>query len=152
MFTPLNFPKADLRLSRKEDIVYVWDEFRKRKIQLTPEEWVRQHVLHYLKKERSYPENLIVSEYGIKVNKMIRRCDGVVFDRNGKPIMIIECKAPELKLNENVFHQIAQYNFELNVNWLVLTNGIDTITAYINSSSKSIDFVAEIPKFEELIS
>lgn len=152
MLTPLNYPKANLSLSRKDEVIYVWDEFRKKKLKLTPEEWVRQHVLHYLVDHKNIPLSLIAAEYGIEVNQLTRRCDGVVFDRSGKPIMIIECKAPEVKITEHTLHQIAQYNFTLEVQWLVLTNGLDTVVAFINTESKSIDYVREIPSFDELLS
>lgn len=151
MLTPLNYPKANLNLTRKDEVIYVWDEFRKKKLKLTPEEWVRQHVLHYLVDHKNIPLTLIAAEYGIEVNQLSRRCDGVVFDRSGKPIMIIECKAPEVKISEFTLHQIAQYNFTLKVQWLVLTNGIDTVVAFINSESKSIDYVREIPSYDELL-
>lgn len=151
MMQPLNFPPAPLKLTRRNGKVMVWDIFRKRKIQLTPEEWVRQHVLHYLVSLKAVPQSLIASEYGISVNDMVRRCDGVVFNRDGSPAMIVECKAPDIKLTENVFHQIAQYNFKLKVQWLMMTNGIDTITAYINYEENKIDYVAEIPDFSEIV-
>src|SRR5690554_3893707 len=106
MLTPLNFPKTPLKLSRKGEEIYVWDIFRKKKLMLTPEEWVRQHVLHFLIQHKAVPEPLIAAEYAIEVNKMTRRCDGVVFDRTGKAVAIIECKAPKIKLTETVLHQI----------------------------------------------
>lgn len=151
MFTPLNFPKTALNLSKKEGKVYVWDDFRKKKLLLTPEEWVRQHVLHYLVDYKNVPLSLIVSEYAIEVNKMKRRCDGVVFDKTAKPIMIIECKAPEVKLTEKVLHQIAQYNFKLQVKWLVCTNGIETIVAEIDKENACISYVKTIPLYSEMI-
>lgn len=147
----LNYPRAELRISRKGDGFLVWDIFRRRKIKLTPEEWVRQHVLHYLVSVKGYPSSLIASEYGIKVNDLLRRCDGVIFNREGQPQLIIECKAPDVRLTESVFHQIAQYNFELRVNWLVMTNGLDTIVAFIDSEQKRIDYAREIPSFKELL-
>lgn len=150
MLTPLNFPKANLKLSRKDGVIYVWDIFRRKKLQLTPEEWVRQHILHYLIDHKNFPVNLLAAEYGIRVNQMTRRCDGVVFDRQGKPVMIIECKAPEVKINEQTLHQIAQYNFTLKVNWLVLSNGLETVTAFINSETKSVEYLKEIPFFDDL--
>src|SRR5690554_1836171 len=118
MLTPLYFPKTKLKLTRKNEQVYVWCDFRKKILLLTPEEWVRQHVLHFLVEHKSVPLPLIASEYKIEVNQLTRRCDGVVFGSNGKPIGVVECKAPEIKLTENVFHQIAQYNHKLMVEWL----------------------------------
>lgn len=150
MMQPLNYPPAPLKLTRNDGKLFVWDEFRKRKVLLTPEEWVRQHVLHYLISSKGYPSGLIASEHGIKVNQMVRRCDGVVFDKQGTPLLLLECKAPGVKLTEKIVHQVAQYNFELKVNWLVMTNGLDTIVAFVNSEKQRIDFVPEIPTFQEM--
>ncbi|MGM0478729.1 MAG: type I restriction enzyme HsdR N-terminal domain-containing protein [Bacteroidota bacterium] len=150
MLTPLHFPKADLKLFKKEGQLFVWDIFRKKRLKLTPEEWVRQHALHYLVQECGVPQTLIAAEYGIRVNDMERRCDGVVFDRSGKPIAIIECKAPAVKLEESTLHQIAQYNFSLGVKWLILTNGLNTITAFINAQDKRIDYIKSIPTYEKM--
>ncbi|WP_107039124.1 type I restriction enzyme HsdR N-terminal domain-containing protein [Brumimicrobium mesophilum] len=151
MLTPLNFPKTPLKLSKKGDEIYVWDIFRKKKLLLTPEEWVRQHVLHFLINEKEVPATLIAAEYPIEVNKMVRRCDGVLFNREGKPIAIVECKAPKINLTEAVLHQIAQYNFRLRVNWLILTNGLQTIVAFVDQSSGAIQYFEEIPFYGEMI-
>lgn len=149
MFTPLNFPKIDLKLSRNGEEIYVWDIFRKRKLLLTPEEWVRQHILHFLVNEKQVPATLISSEHSLKINHLERRCDGVVFNRQGKPVMLIECKQPEVAINEEVFHQIAQYNFKLKVNWLVMTNGLQTVIAFVNQENGEIAYRQEIPSFAE---
>lgn len=151
MLTPLNFPKTPLKLSRKGEEIYVWDIFRKKKLMLTPEEWVRQHVLHFLIHHKAVPEPLIAAEYAIEVNKMTRRCDGVVFDRTGKAVAIIECKAPKIKLTETVLHQIAQYNFKLRVNWLILTNGLQTVVAFVDQATGDIAYFEEIPPYQEMV-
>ncbi|PWH86596.1 type I restriction enzyme HsdR N-terminal domain-containing protein [Brumimicrobium oceani] len=150
MLTPLNFPKTALKLSKKGEEIYVWDVFRKKKLLLTPEEWVRQHILHFLVEHKEVPLPLIAAEYPIEVNKMVRRCDGVIFNREGKAIAIIECKAPKIKLNEAVLHQIAQYNFKLRVQWLILTNGLQTITAFVDQKSGAIQYFEEIPSYQEM--
>jgi hypothetical protein len=150
MLTPLNFPKIDIKLTKKNDGLYVWDIFRNKRLLVTPEEWVRQHVLHFLVSHKSVPKSLIASEFSINVNKLSRRCDGVVFSREGNPLAIIECKAPSVKLTAKVFHQVAQYNFNLKVNWLILTNGLTTVVAFINLEDKSMDFIDEIPYYEQL--
>ncbi len=150
MFTPLNYPKTQLKLTKMGGEIYVWCVFRKKKLLLTPEEWVRQHVLHFLVEQKSVPQSLIAAEYGIEVNKMVRRCDGIIFNRNGAPLVLIECKAPEVKLSEAVFHQIAQYNFKLQVQWLVMTNGLQTIVAKVNKDTGGILYSEEIPSYEEM--
>lgn len=151
MLTPLNLPKANLKLTRRNDTLYVFDIFRKKELILTPEEWVRQHFLHFLVTEKKTPLGLISSEHALTINGLKRRCDAVVFNKMGKPILIVECKAPSIKLSEKTLHQIAQYNFKLKVNWLVLTNGIQTITCHINHSNKQINYSEEVPFFEEMI-
>ena len=150
MLTPLNLPKAKLKLTRRNDDLYVFDIFRKKELLLTPEEWVRQHFLHFLVQEKHTPLGLISSEHALTINGLQRRCDAVVFNKKGKPIVIVECKAPSVKLSEKTLHQVAQYNFKLNVNWLILTNGIQTITCHINHSSKKLDYLEEVPSFNEI--
>lgn len=151
MITPLNFPKTTLKLTKKGEDVFVWCDFRKKKLLLTPEEWVRQHVLHYLVEHKNVPMPLIASEYAIEVNQLTRRCDGVVFGKEGQPIAIIECKATDVKLTEAVFHQIAQYNFKLQVEWLIMTNGLQTIVANVNQTTGEIKFVEEIPDYKTIL-
>ncbi len=111
---------------------------------LTPEEWVRQHTIHFLIHELKVPKGKIASELTISVNKLTRRCDLVVFDEHGKPHLIIECKAPEIELTENVFYQIAQYNRELKTTFLMLTNGLRHIYCRIDQSNGEITFVENL--------
>jgi len=124
MIVPLNLPKAKLRLKRKENQVYVWCVIRKMDLLCTPEEWVRQHVIHFLMEVKQVPKGLIASEYVVEYNGLKKRADIVVFDRNHSPILIVECKAPEIPINEKVLQQIATYNAKLNVPFLFLTNGL----------------------------
>lgn len=151
MFEPLNLPKAELKITKKEEQYFVWDIFRKKSLKLTPEEWVRQHFFHYLMNQKGVPLPLISSEYSIKVNELSRRCDGVIFDRSGQALAIIECKAPSIKLNQETLYQIAQYNFKLRVKWLILTNGIQTITCLINHEESKLNYLEEVPNYEVLL-
>lgn len=156
MFTPLNLPKATLKLIRKKKgdasgTVFVFDVFRRKELLLTPEEWVRQHFLHYLVNYKQVPMGLIASEYGIKVNQLSRRCDGVVFSKEGNPLAIIECKAPEVNLSEDTLYQIAQYNFKLRVNWLFLTNGIQTIVCFVDNEKKKLIYSEDVPNYRDLL-
>lgn len=150
MFTPLNYPKTSLKLTQKGEQIYVWCVFRKKKLLLTPEEWVRQHVLHFLVEHKAVPLSLIAAEYGIEVNKLSRRCDGVVFNREGIAVAIIECKAPEVRLTPDIFHQIAQYNFKLRVEWLIMTNGLQTIVAKVNQKTGELSYSEEVPEYGSL--
>ncbi len=151
MFTPLNLPKAPLKLFKKNNQVFVLDAFRNKEILLTPEEWVRQHFLHYITLHKNIPKGLIISEHGLTINEMTRRCDAVVFTKNRIPLAIIECKAPEVKLSEKTMHQIAQYNFALHVNWLILTNGIETVVCFVNAKEKKLSYLEELPNYEKMI-
>lgn len=150
MIQPLNLPKAHLKLSRNEGVVFVWCEIRNKKLKLTPEEWVRQHVIHYLITFKNVPKGVIASEQTIQVNGLTRRCDLVVYNSHGKPILLIECKAADVALNEKVLHQIAQYNFNLNVDYLLLTNGIEQYNCFINRSKNTIDYLENLPNWNEL--
>jgi hypothetical protein len=150
MFSPLSFPKADLKITKKESVFYVWCIVRKKKLVLTPEEWVRQHVIHFLINEKNVPLGLIASEFLISVNGLSRRCDLVVFDINKRPLLIVECKSVEIEINEKVLHQIAQYNFKLNTSYLFLTNGLTNVTCKINKVNKNISYFRDLPNFKEL--
>ena len=150
MFSPLSFPKADLNISKKEGAYFVWCIIRKKKLVLTPEEWVRQHVIHFLINEKKVPVGLIASEFLISVNGLSRRCDIVVFDINKRPLLIVECKSVEVEINEKVLHQIAQYNFKLNTSNLFLTNGRTSVACKINNLENNISYFKELPNFNEL--
>ncbi|MDB0011554.1 type I restriction enzyme HsdR N-terminal domain-containing protein [Crocinitomicaceae bacterium] len=150
MFSPLSFPKADLKLSKKGEHISVWCIIRKKQLKLTPEEWVRQHVIHYLINEKFYPIGLIASEFSIEINGLVRRCDIVVFDKEKTPILIVECKATDEEINEKVLHQIAQYNFKLNTSFLFLTNGVMKVTCKINRSEQTLSYLKELPNFKDL--
>ncbi len=150
MFPALNLPKAELSISKKGEKYYVFDTWRKKQLLLTPEEWVRQHLLHFLVTEKKYPSGLIASEQGITVNKLSRRCDAVVYGKNGSPVMIIECKAPHIPIEENTFQQIAQYNSKLQVDYLLVSNGITHIIAKIDRENNRINYLTDFPEFIQL--
>lgn len=120
----LNLPVAPLKLSRLNGSIYVFCIIRKKKLLLTPEEWVRQHCIHYLIKQKGISLSKITSELSIAVQGQQRRCDVVVFDNELKAEILVECKAPEITLNEKVVDQIIQYNSILNVKKLWITNGL----------------------------
>ena len=145
MYPALNLPKANLNL--KDNLI--WDVLRKKYVRHTPEEWVRQHYIHYLITDLNYPLSLMASEKLVKYNKMSKRCDIVAFSNQLETLMIVECKAPKIKLTEDTFYQIAKYNFTLNSPLLVLTNGIQHIVAHIDTSKNEIVFLDEIPDYKK---
>ena len=120
----LNLPPCDFTLKRDGDKVYILDILRKKYLLLTPEEWVRQHFVHYLINDLDYPKSLIKIEGGLKFNALSKRSDIVVFSREGSPWMLIECKAPDVKLRQATIEQAATYNHTLRAKFLVITNGM----------------------------
>lgn len=124
MLQALNFPIAPLKLSRKGEQIYVWCVLRKKHLILTPEEWVRQHLIHYLHGHKNIPLTKLVTEIRLEINGVVRRCDLVVYDEFLKPKMLVECKAPQIHLNAKVIQQVIQYNNSLQVPIIAITNGL----------------------------
>ncbi len=145
MIEPLNLPKADLRLKKIKGVVHVWCIIRKKDLVCTPEEWVRQHFIHFLINERNVPIGLIASEYPLDYNGRLKRADIVVFNKRQDPVLIVECKAPKINLDEKTLFQIAQYNFHLDVDFLCLTNGLDHAYSQIDKENGSLRYLKEIP-------
>lgn len=146
----LNLPIAPLKLTRMEGKIYVLCQIRKKNLVLTPEEWVRQHAIHYLITELQVPIGLLSSEAGIRVNKLDRRCDLLVYNLVKEVKILVECKAPEIPINEKVLHQIAQYNATIQANYLWLTNGLDHHFYHINQNNGTIERLDKLPVFEQL--
>lgn len=121
----LNLPQFPYKVRMDGQSKEIFDGIRRKYVALTPEEWVRQHFINYLTQEMKYPGSLISIEKGLKVNTLQKRTDIVVHTREGKPWMIVECKAPEIEINEETLYQAGRYNLKLQVDYLVLTNGLD---------------------------
>jgi len=151
MFEPLDFPPAKLRLTRSGNTIRVFCIVRKKQLVLTPEEWVRQHLIHFLIDHLNVPLGLISSELSLTIHGLARRCDVVVFNRLGNPVFLMECKAPEVVLGEHVVHQIAHYNFSLGTNHLLITNGKQHRILYLNRENGEIRALDEFPDFLALI-
>ena len=145
MYPALNLPKANLKLKNNQ----IWDVLRKKYVNHTPEEWVRQHFIHYMINSLKYPVSLMASEKLVKYNTMSKRCDIVAFSNTLKTMVIVECKAPKVNLTEDVFYQIAKYNFTLKAPLLVLTNGLQHIVAQVDFKENKIIFSEKIPTFNE---
>jgi type I site-specific restriction endonuclease len=142
MLTPLNLPPAPLRLQRKDNVLYVLDILRKKMLQLTPEEWVRQHFIHFLLANH-YPQGLISIERGHQVNELQKRTDIVVYQSNGKPFLVIECKAAEVQLSPQHFQQLANYNHALQAPFIALSNGLTHY--YWQQSPEGYSNLTELP-------
>lgn len=148
--TALNLPRAPLRLSRKNEVISVFCIVRKKNLVLTPEEWVRQHIIHYLIHQLATPVGFISSESGIKVNTLNRRCDILVYSKEKKVKVLVECKAPEISINEKVLHQIAQYNSRIQADYLWLSNGINHKFYLINKAENKLVELERLPKYSEM--
>lgn len=144
----LNFSNFDFRWKQKDNIVYIFDEIRKKFVVLTPEEWVRQHVVHYLIYEKKYPKNYLNVEKQINVNGTVKRYDIVVFDSFGNYDILVECKAPHIQINQSTFDQIARYNFAMKANILMVTNGLNHYFCSINSTQNGYLFLRDLPLFK----
>lgn len=138
--------KLDIKYKNAEK--YIFDIIRKRYMVLTPEEVVRQLILHYLIEEKGYPKNKIRSEKGLEVNMMAKRYDILVFDQALKPLLLVECKSAKVKIDHKVFDQIAHYNMTLKVPYLLVTNGPVNYCSIINQEEKTFRFLKEIPPYD----
>jgi len=129
----------------------IFDPFRKKYVKLTEEEWVRQNFLQYLIRVGKYSPGLIGVEVAFPFNRMKRRIDILIHDRNGNPVMIVECKSPDIAIDDKVFDQIVNYNMEFKVPYIVVTNGLVHYICKVNHEEKSWEFLNVIPLYEDLL-
>lgn len=146
----LNLPSFDVRLKRDGEKVRIFDTIRKRYIACTPEEWVRQHFIHYLISQKNTPGGLIVLEKQIVFNTMTRRPDILVYDQIGKPVLIVECKAHDVEISQDTFDQIARYNSVIKSPYLVVTNGMKHYCCKMDHDRNSYRFLEDIPDYEDM--
>ena len=146
----LNLPGYDTKISSKDGKPTIFDLLRRCYVALTPEEWVRQHFVHFLIEHCNYPATLMGNEVGLTLNGTKKRCDTVVYDRNLKPRIIIEYKAPTVKINKEDFSQIARYNLVLKVDYLIISNGIQHYCCRMDYEKNSFEFIANIPEYSSL--
>jgi len=146
----LNLPEYSIKLKEERGKHKIFDAIRKKYLVLTPEEWVRQNFIQYLIRDKEVPASLIAIELGLKLNELQKRADIVLYDKQGKPIVLIECKAPKVKLSQDTFEQVARYNTAFKVPYLIITNGINHYCAQINFTENSFDFLKDIPNYSDL--
>lgn len=144
----LNFPSFSFRFKNSENKTAIFDEIRKKFIILTPEEWVRQHVIQYLLQDKNYPKSYINIEKLIKINSLNKRYDVVVYQPNGTIYLLIECKAPEVAITQQTFDQIARYNLVLNAKYLMVTNGLNHYFCKMDFENEKYIFLKELPNYE----
>lgn len=149
MFEPLalNLPDYPFRLKRENNTSYIFDEIRKKFLVLTPEEWVRQHLIQFLITYKKYPRSLIKLEGGLKLNSLQKRSDILLFNNSGEKVMLVECKAPSVKISQATFDQVARYNFIHRVKYLVVSNGLQHFCSEIDFEKGSYNFLNELPEY-----
>lgn len=150
MLRQLNFDNYEYRLKEEEGKQFIFDPIRKKFLVLTPEEWVRQNTIMHLHHELAVPLSHITVEKSMKLNKMTKRADILVYNKDLQHALLVECKAPDVKIKEEVFHQIARYNLVFKVNYLFVTNGLEHYYAYIDHEKKYVSFIRELPPYNEL--
>ncbi|WP_278035611.1 type I restriction enzyme HsdR N-terminal domain-containing protein [Flavobacterium nitratireducens] len=143
----LNFPTYNFRFKNSENKMAIFDEIRKKFIILTPEEWVRQHVVRFLLEEKQYPKSLINVEKVLLVNGLRKRYDVVVFNPDGSIQILVECKAPEVKITQMTFDQIARYNMTMKSTYLMVSNGLNHYFCQMDYENEKYQFLAELPNY-----
>ncbi|MCD6347203.1 MAG: type I restriction enzyme HsdR N-terminal domain-containing protein [Bacteroidales bacterium] len=148
----LNLPTYSINIKSAEHGDIVFDPCRSKWVSLTPEEWVRQNLLMYLTKDLHYPAGLMATEMTLRINQLTRRVDIAVFNRNGQAVLLAECKAPDVPLSQEVFNQVAHYNWNLKVPYLLISNGIKHYCARIDEHTGKYSFMDNIPDYSLLLS
>jgi len=144
----LNLPSYKFKVKSSENKRLIFDNIRKKYVVITPEEWVRQHYVSYLISEKKYPQSLIAIEKQMLVNGLKKRTDILIFNREGKPEIIVECKAPSIPITQTTFDQIARYNLKLNANFLVVTNGLQHFYCKMDFENERYLFLEDIPNYK----
>jgi len=144
----LNLPVFQFKLKQQGHRRQIFDIIRKKYVTLTPEEWVRQNFLQYLIQHKNFPASLIAVEAGLKLNQLQKRMDVLVYDKQGTPYLMVECKAPEVKITQDTFDQIARYNRMFKVTYLVVTNGMQHFCCKMDYVNGTYTYLETIPDFE----
>ena len=146
----LNLPSFDVKMQQRNGKNFIFDPLRRKYISLTPEEWVRQHFIHFLTNYKGYPKGLLANEIQLNLNGTKKRCDTVLFNKDLSARMIIEYKAPNIEITQAVFDQITRYNMVLKVEYLIVSNGIHHYCCHIDYSTMQYTFLPDIPTYSEL--
>lgn len=143
----LDLPGFDYQVSKAEGKIWIFDIIRKKRVVLTPEEWVRQHIIHFFINQLKYPKSLIKIESGLTYNRLQKRSDVVVCDREGKPWLLMECKSPELPLNQNVIMQAAVYNQNIRAKYIAVSNGMKHVCYEVKEDVSETGLLKSFPKY-----
>lgn len=150
MLPDLNLPACDLTVRDMDGVSAIFDPIRKKFVALTPEEWVRQHFVQFLVRDRGFPVGLLAIERGFRYQGVACRADIVAHDRAGAPALVVECKAPEVDIQQGTFDQIARYNTVLQASYLVVTNGMIHYCCLVDWDRRTYSFVDEVPAYEQI--
>ncbi|MCO5947180.1 type I restriction enzyme HsdR N-terminal domain-containing protein [Mucilaginibacter flavidus] len=150
LLLPLNLPPYPFKITDANGQLTLFDVIRKRDIIITPEEWVRQHFVQYLINQKNYPKSLIKLEGGHKLHGMAKRTDIVVYNPAGEKILLVECKAPSVTIDQKTFDQVARYNMVHKVKLLAITNGLQHYYCVINFEERDYKFIEEMPFYATL--
>jgi hypothetical protein len=145
----LNLPFYNITIKEENGKQFIYDDIRKKYLSLTPEEWVRQNFIKYLISEKNVPASLIVIEKGLKLNELSKRADILIY-KDSSPILLVECKAPKVKITQDTFDQISRYNLIFKVPYLIVTNGLNHYCCKINFDKNNYTFLEEIPDFSAI--
>lgn len=148
LLCPLSLPPYPFKITERDGQLFVFDEIRKKTLLITPEEWVRQHFVQYLVAQKKYPKSLIQLEGGLKLHGMNKRSDILVYNSSAEKILLVECKAPSVKISQVVFDQIARYNMVHRVPLLAVTNGLQHFYCKIDFEKEKYFFLKELPDYE----
>lgn len=148
----LNLPQYSFTVRNREGKDYIFDNQRKKYVVLTPEEWVRQNFVRFLVEERRFPAGRIAIEKSLIYNKLLKRCDILAYGCADDPLVLIECKAPAIAISKKAFDQVALYNVNLRVPYLIVTNGMKHYCARVDFHTAEISFLKDIPYYTDLIS
>ena len=143
----LNFPSYNFRIKNSENNTYIFDVIRKKFVVLQPEEWVRQNCIQFLINEKNFPVNLINVEKVVRINGLNKRYDIIAYNSDGSIFLIVECKAPEVKISQSAFDQIARYNLTLKASYLMVTNGLNHYFCTIEHNLGIYNFLKELPSY-----
>jgi type I site-specific restriction endonuclease len=146
----LNLPTYFFKIKEVNGKKYVLDEVRRRYVALTPEEWVRQHIIKFLSCDRNYPLTLFSIEKRHLHNRMARRCDFVIYNRTGQPLMVVECKAPTIEIGQQAFDQVNRYNQQYKAPFLLITNGNKHFCCKVNMKNQKFEFLKDIPTYNAI--
>jgi hypothetical protein len=143
----LNFPSYNFRIKNSENNTYIFDVIRKKFVVLQPEEWVRQNCIQFLINEKNFPVNLINVEKVVRINGLNKRYDIIAYNSDGSIFLIVECKAPKVKISQSAFDQIARYNLILKASYLMVTNGLNHYFCTIDHNLGIYNFLKELPSY-----